>query len=96
VLADALSGLAGVVRIPDHAADDVPDDRDAAITAAVTALARLTALLRTAEVADDEGYFALGAVTVGLRRALLTLEAQERFPRPAWPTPPARTAQAPG
>jgi uncharacterized membrane protein YgaE (UPF0421/DUF939 family) len=83
VLADALDGLAGVVRIPYHATDDVPDDRDAAITAAVTSLNRLTTLVRTAEVADDEGFFALGAVTVGMHRSLRTLEADVRFPQPA-------------
>jgi uncharacterized membrane protein YgaE (UPF0421/DUF939 family) len=82
VLADALEGLAGVVRIPYHATDDAPDDRDAAIADAVTALARLTMLLRTSKIADDEGFFALGAVTVGMRRSLLALEAHERFPQP--------------
>ncbi len=83
VLADALAGLAGVVRVPYHAAADAPDDRDAAISAAVAALARLTTLLRTSAIADDEGFFALGAVTVGMRRSLLALEAHERFPQPA-------------
>jgi uncharacterized membrane protein YgaE (UPF0421/DUF939 family) len=83
VLADALEGLARVVRIPYHETDDAPDDRDAAITAAVSSLARLTALLRTAEVADTEGFFALGAVTVGMHRSMRTLEAHVRFPQPA-------------
>jgi hypothetical protein len=36
-------------------------------------LGRLTTLLRTSEVADDEGFFALGAVSVGMRRSLDTL-----------------------
>ncbi|WP_460683102.1 FUSC family protein [Modestobacter lapidis] len=89
VLADTLDGLARVVRIPYHAAMEAPDDRDAAIADAMAALARLTTLLRTSDIADDEGFFALGAVTVGTRRSLLALDAHERFPRPVWPTPPA-------
>ncbi|MFQ1003145.1 FUSC family protein [Modestobacter sp. SSW1-42] len=80
VLADALTGLARVVRIPYHATDTEPDERDAAIADAVAALDRLTTLLRTSEIADDEGFFALGAVTVGMHRSLQTLEAHVRFP----------------
>jgi uncharacterized membrane protein YgaE (UPF0421/DUF939 family) len=80
VLADALTGLAGVVRIPYHATDAEPDERDAAIDGAVAALDRLTTLLRTSQIADDEGFFALGAVTVGMHRSLQTLEAHVRFP----------------
>jgi hypothetical protein len=83
VLADALEGLARVVRIPYHATDTEPDERDAAIAAAITALSRLTTLLRTSEIADDEGFFALGAVTVGMHRSLQTLEAHIRFPATA-------------
>jgi uncharacterized membrane protein YgaE (UPF0421/DUF939 family) len=83
VLADALEGLAGVVRTPYHAADDAPDARDAAIATAVAALDRLTALLRGSQLADDEGFFALGAVTVGMRRSLQTLGARLRFGTPA-------------
>jgi len=83
VLADALEGLAGVVRIPYHATDTEPDARDAAIDAAVSARERLTTLLRTSEIADDEGFFALGAVTVGMHRSLQTLEAHVRFPAPS-------------
>jgi len=79
VLADALEGLARVVRIPYHATDTEPDERDAAIDAAVDALDRLTTLLRTSQIADDEGFFALGAVTVGMHRSLQTLEAHVRF-----------------
>lgn len=79
VLADALDGLARVVRIPYHATDTEPDERDAAIDAAVDALERLTTLLRTSQIADDEGFFALGAVTVGMHRSLQTLEAHVRF-----------------
>ena len=80
VLADALTGLARVVRIPYHATDTEPDERDAAIADAVSALDRLTTLLRTSEIADDAGFFALGAVTVGMHRSLRTLEAHVRFP----------------
>ncbi|RZU32585.1 aromatic acid exporter family protein [Blastococcus saxobsidens] len=75
VLAEALDGLAHVVRTP-HATGtghDVPDDRAEALAAAEHALQRLTALVRTSDVADDEGFFALGAVTVGMHRALDTL-----------------------
>jgi len=82
VLADALTGLADVVRIPYHATDAEPDERDAAIDAALAALSRLTALLRSSTIADDEGFFALGAVTVGMHRSLTTLEAHVRFPQP--------------
>jgi uncharacterized membrane protein YgaE (UPF0421/DUF939 family) len=81
VLAEALTGLAGVVRIPYHATDTEPDERDAAIDTAVSALDRLTTLLRTSEIADDDGFFALGAVTVGMHRSLQTLEAHVRFPQ---------------
>jgi uncharacterized membrane protein YgaE (UPF0421/DUF939 family) len=83
VLADALGGLARVVRIPYHATDTEPDERDEAIDAAVSALDRLTTLLRTSDIADDEGFFALGAVTVGMHRSLQTLEAHVRFPATA-------------
>ncbi|MEI4272990.1 aromatic acid exporter family protein [Klenkia sp. LSe6-5] len=77
VLADALTGLAGVVRIPYH---DGPghDARDDAIGAAVGALDRLTQLLRSSAVPDEEGFFALGAVTVGVRRSLRALDAEVR------------------
>ncbi|WP_139306917.1 hypothetical protein [Modestobacter sp. DSM 44400] len=83
VLADALDGLARVVRIPYHATDDAPDDRDAAIADALSARTRLTTLLRASEVADDEGFFALGAVAVGMHRSLEALEAWVRFPQSA-------------
>jgi uncharacterized membrane protein YgaE (UPF0421/DUF939 family) len=77
VLADALTGLAGVVAVPHH---DGPgrDARDEAIDTAVAALDRLTQLLRSADVPDDEGWFALGAVSVGVRRSLHALEARIR------------------
>jgi uncharacterized membrane protein YgaE (UPF0421/DUF939 family) len=78
VLADALDGLARVVRLP----GDGPGDRESAIAEADTALRRLTALLRGAEIADDEGFFALGAVTVGMRRSLDTLRGRRPDPRP--------------
>jgi uncharacterized membrane protein YgaE (UPF0421/DUF939 family) len=83
VLAESLEGLAAVVRIPYHARDDEPDERDGAIGLAVAALDRLTTLLRTSEVPADQGFFALGAVTVGMHRSLQTLEAHVRFPQPA-------------
>jgi hypothetical protein len=38
-------------------------------------LTRLTTLLRTFDVTDDKGFFALGAVTVGMYRSLDTLRA---------------------
>src|SRR5215218_1882950 len=74
VLADALDSLAGVVRTPYPTADENGNDRrESAIGAAEEALQRLTTLLRTSDVADDEGFFALGAVTVGMHRSLDTL-----------------------
>jgi uncharacterized membrane protein YgaE (UPF0421/DUF939 family) len=82
VLADALEGLAGVVRIPYHAPGTEPDARDEAIERAVAAAGRLTALLRASDIGDDDGFFALGAVTVGMRRSLQALDAQLRFPQP--------------
>jgi uncharacterized membrane protein YgaE (UPF0421/DUF939 family) len=72
VLADALDSLARVVSTP------FPDDgreRLEALDAADAALRRLTTLLRTSDVADDEGFFPLGAVTVGMYRSLDTLRA---------------------
>ncbi|WP_139228968.1 FUSC family protein [Blastococcus tunisiensis] len=83
VLADALEGLAGVVRIPYHDTDTQPDERDGAIGAALAAAGRLTALVRESAIGDDEGFFALGAVAVGTHRALTVLEAQSRWPQPA-------------
>lgn len=77
VLADALSGLAAVVRIPYHSGPE-RDSRDDAVDTALGALDRLTHLLRASEVPDDEGFFALGAVTVGVRRSLHVLEAHPR------------------
>lgn len=84
VLAEALCGLAGVIRLPFHVTDAEPDERDRAIATAVGALDRLTTLLRSSEVANDEGFFALGAVTVGMHRSLRTLQADVRtFPQAA-------------
>ena len=83
VLADALDGLARVVCAPYRTAADeqTTDERDDAISTADAALQRLTTLLRTSEVADDEGFFALGAVTIGMYRSLDTLRsADERTP----------------
>jgi hypothetical protein len=85
VLADALDSLARVVCTPHPTGtdDDGPDERDTAIDAADAALQRLTTLLRTSDVADDEGFFALGAVTVGMYRSLDTLRTRAREPDPA-------------
>ena len=84
VLADALGGLAGVVRTPHHSTDGTtPDRRDEQIAAAEAALDRLATLLRTAQPADEDGFFALGAVAVGVRRGLATLGAHRRQPLPA-------------
>jgi uncharacterized membrane protein YgaE (UPF0421/DUF939 family) len=80
VLADALDSLARVVRTPYPRAGDeeAPDERHTAIETADAALQRLTTLLRTSEVADDQGFFALGAVTVGMYRSLDTLRTRPR------------------
>ena len=83
VLADALDRLARVVCTPYPTVGEAgaPDRREAAIDAADEALRRLTTLLRTSHVADDEGFFALGAVTIGMYRSLDTLRAaHERTP----------------
>lgn len=79
-VAAALESLAHVVRRPFHEKDDSQgaDQRDAAIDDATAALHRLTRLVRTSAVTDDEGFFALGAVTVGMRRALSALGARPR------------------
>ncbi len=79
VLADALDGLAGVVCTPHHRTDGTTrDERDERIATAVAALDRLVGLLRATTVSDDEGFFALGAVAVGVRRGLMALGAQPR------------------
>jgi uncharacterized membrane protein YgaE (UPF0421/DUF939 family) len=85
VLADALDSLGSVVCTPytTKVQDDDPDDRATAIEAAEAALQRLTTLLRSSDVADDEGFFALGAVTVGMHRALDTLRDRRRTPHHA-------------
>ena len=85
MLADALDSLARVVCTPYPTGGDeeTPDGRDVAIDTADAALQRLTTLLRTSEVADDEGFFALGAVTVGMHRSLDTLRSGSRDPRTA-------------
>jgi hypothetical protein len=84
VLAEALDSLAGVVCVPYPTANHHGvDARAAAIDTAEAALRRLTTLLRTSEVADDEGFFALGAVTVGMYRSLDTLRSRPRDPHPA-------------
>jgi len=84
VLADALAGLAGVVRTPHHSTDGTtPDLRDDRIAAAEAALERLVALLRAARISHEDGFFALGAVAVGVRRGLTALGAHRRQPQPA-------------
>jgi uncharacterized membrane protein YgaE (UPF0421/DUF939 family) len=78
-LADALDGLAGVVRTPHHATDRVrPDDRDQRLERASDALDQLRARLRRTTVDEDPGYLALAAVAAGLQRALLALDPQPR------------------
>ena len=84
VLADALDGLAGVVRTPHHSTDGTtPDRRDERIAGAEAALDRLVTLLRTTQPADEDGFFALGAVAVGVRRGLAALGAHRRQPQAA-------------
>jgi uncharacterized membrane protein YgaE (UPF0421/DUF939 family) len=79
VLADALESLARVVCTPySTAGSGERDEREAAIGTADAALQRLTSLLRSSDVADDEGFFALGAVTVGMYRSLDTLRDRPR------------------
>lgn len=82
VVADVLDSLAGVVSTPYHTSDgSTPDERDEQIARAMGALDRLVRLLRPDTATDDEGFFALGAVAVGVRRSLAALQAEE--PRPA-------------
>ncbi|WP_179224696.1 FUSC family protein [Geodermatophilus pulveris] len=83
VLAEALSGLAGVVRTPHHSTDGTPDHRDERIAATEAALDRLVGLLRTSRPADEDGFLALGAVAVGVRRGLTALGARRRQYQPA-------------
>jgi uncharacterized membrane protein YgaE (UPF0421/DUF939 family) len=79
VLAEALDALSGVVCTPHHTTDGTtPDERDAQIARAFEALHRLVGLLRNTTVSDDEGFFALGAVAVGVRRSLSALQAEQR------------------
>ncbi len=88
VLADALDSLATVVctPFPIEGPDGGSDHRALAIEAAEVALHRLTTLVRTTDVADGEGFFALGAVTVGMHRALDTLRDRVPVPHVADPT----------
>ncbi|MGY1730084.1 aromatic acid exporter family protein [Geodermatophilus sp. SYSU D01045] len=71
LLADALDGLARLVRAPGGAGGG-----DDAVRDAGDALRRLTALLRDSATADDEGVVALGAVAVGVYRSLDTLRGR--------------------
>jgi uncharacterized membrane protein YgaE (UPF0421/DUF939 family) len=83
-LADALDGLAGVVRTPFHDTDgERPDERDHRIDLAQHALDNLTERLRRTSVDDDPGFLALAAVAVGVQRALLALDAARREPSSA-------------
>ncbi|WP_324275415.1 hypothetical protein [Blastococcus brunescens] len=78
-LADALDGLAGVIRTPYHDDDaSRPDARDQRIDLARDALDNLTDRLRRTTVDDDPGFLALAAVAVGVQRALLALDAEPR------------------
>jgi uncharacterized membrane protein YgaE (UPF0421/DUF939 family) len=84
ILAEAIDSLAGVVRAPYHTTDGTtPDERDEQIERALDALQRLVGLLRTATASHDEGFFALGAVAVGVRRSLSALQAEPRRHAPA-------------
>ena len=84
VLAAALAGLAGVLRTPHHSTDGTtPDRRDERIAGAEAALDQLVTLLRTTRPADEDGFFALGAVAVGVRRGLAALGAHQRQPQAA-------------
>ncbi|MGY1783083.1 hypothetical protein [Geodermatophilus sp. SYSU D01036] len=83
-LADALDGLAGVVRTPFHTADGArPDARDHRIEVAQHALDNLTGRLARTSVDDDPGFLALAAVAVGVQRALIALDAECHEPSSA-------------
>jgi uncharacterized membrane protein YgaE (UPF0421/DUF939 family) len=80
-MAEALEGLADVIRTPYHAGAGIrPDDRDRRVQAAGDALDGLTDRLRRTTVDDDPGFLALAAVAAGLQRALLALDAQDSEP----------------
>jgi uncharacterized membrane protein YgaE (UPF0421/DUF939 family) len=83
-LAGALEGLADVVRTPHHTADgDRPDERDRRIQEAGDALESLVERLRRTTLDEDPGFLALAAVAVGIRRALIALDAERTEPSPA-------------
>jgi hypothetical protein len=78
-LADALEGVAGVIRTPYHAADAPrPDERDRQVGVAGDALAALVDRLRATTIDEDPGLLPLSAVAVGVERALAALEALHR------------------
>jgi uncharacterized membrane protein YgaE (UPF0421/DUF939 family) len=83
VLADALESLAQVVCVPYPTDDDEdsPQGRTHALRSAEDALQRLVTLLGTSEGTRDEAFFALGAVTVGMRRSLNTLQNRPAYER---------------
>ncbi|TYP83803.1 FUSC family protein [Blastococcus xanthinilyticus] len=75
LLAEALDSLAGIVSSADEGS---AARREEEMRRAATALDRLVILLRSTTVSADEGFFALGAVAVGVRRSLAALEAHHR------------------
>jgi uncharacterized membrane protein YgaE (UPF0421/DUF939 family) len=78
-LADALEGVAGVIRTPYHAVDAPrPDERDHQVGVADDALAALVDRLRATTIDEDPGLLPLSAVAVGVERALAALDALHR------------------
>jgi uncharacterized membrane protein YgaE (UPF0421/DUF939 family) len=78
-LADALEGVAGVIRTPYHVADAIrPDERDHRVQVADDALAALVDRLRATTIDEDPGLLPLSAVAVGVERALTALDALPR------------------
>ncbi|MGY1635362.1 aromatic acid exporter family protein [Geodermatophilus sp. SYSU D00742] len=75
-IADALEGVAGVIRTPYHAVDATrPDERDRQVRVADDALAALVDRLRATTLDEDPGLLPLSAVAVGVERALTVLDA---------------------
>ncbi|MGY1593982.1 aromatic acid exporter family protein [Geodermatophilus sp. SYSU D00708] len=78
-LADALEGVAGVIRTPYHAVDAIrPDERDHRVQVAGDALAALVDRVRATTIDEDPGLLPLSAVAVGVERALTALDALQR------------------
>ncbi len=80
LLAEALDSLAAVVCAPRTSDGTAPDRQADDIRRAVTALDRLVILLRSTTLSADEGFYALGAVAVGVRRSLVALGVRDRQP----------------